>query len=82
MKPFEKIHEFEEKFSDLTFGLIENLQKAEQLSECIESKYNLNEKSDITYITVNRNQLLVDMRIIHDYVEESYKLASELEDMA
>lgn len=81
MSPFEKMYEFEEKFSNLTFGLIENLEKAEQLSVYIEDKYIPQKKDNVNYITVNKNELLVDMRIIHDYVLKSYRLASKLEEM-
>ena len=81
MSPFEKMYEFEEKFSNLTFGLIENLEKTEQLSVYIEDKYIPQKKDNVNYITVNKNELLVDMRIIHDYVLKSYRLASKLEEM-
>ena len=82
MSPFDKMYEFEEKFSNLIFGLIENLEKAEQLSVYIEDKHRLSDKNNGDYIRVNRNEILVDIRIIHDYVRKSYELASGLEDMA
>ena len=48
----------------------------------IEDKHRLSDKNNGDYIRVNRNEILVDIRIIHDYVRKSYELASGLEDMA
>lgn len=82
MSVFEEMREFEKKFSDLALELSETLEKAEQLSNCIEDKHRLSDKNNGDYIRVNRNEILVDIRIIHDYVRKSYELASGLEDMA
>lgn len=81
MSVFDKVREFEEKFSVLASELSENLEKAEQLTDCIENKHMLSDRNRGECIAVNRNELLVDLRIIHDYVQRSYRLASKLEDM-
>lgn len=81
MSVFEEMREFEKKFSDLALELSETLEKAEQLSDCIEDKHMLSDKNNGNYIRVNRTELLVDIRIIHDYVYKSYELANKLGDI-
>jgi|GEM_PF-4322262 hypothetical protein len=81
MSVFEEMHEFEKKFSELALELSETLEKAEQLSNCIEDKHLLSNKNNGDYIRVNRTELLVDIRIIHDYIYKSYELANKLGDM-
>lgn len=81
MSIFEEMREFEKNFSDLALELSEALEKAEQLSDCVGDKYMLSDKNNGDYIRVNRAELLVDIRIIHDYVYKSYKLANKLGDM-